>query len=54
MKDIAIKVNITDEGKQEELLAQIIVEIATARINKIPKKDRKYVLDKILKDLRNR
>lgn len=53
-KDINIKSNITDKGKQEELLAQVIGEIATARINKIPKKDRKYVLDRILKDLGKR
>lgn len=53
-KDIAIKVNIINKKKQEELLAQVIAEIATARINKIPKEDRKYVLDRILKDLSNR
>lgn len=51
-KDIQVKINVSDIKNVEGLLAQAVGEIVVSRINDIPIEDRKYVLQKVMEDIK--
>ncbi|WP_170917253.1 hypothetical protein [Maledivibacter halophilus] len=50
-KKIDIKVNILDRRKTQEVLEEALSEIIIGRINKLPKRERQYVIQEVLKGL---
>lgn len=50
-KKIDIKVNILDRRKTQEVLEEALSEIIIERINKLPKRERQYVIQEVLKGL---